>query len=260
MDGKSATQCDDLICHRETMKVEHRTLYLDQSHKLEVRPVSPDPHRVSHANCTALPMTISPKSITASTKHVRFSLPTNDTKDINNLRNIFDDVDCMMIDDDSMDPSIDDVCPNDMYWDRDDMKKNRLYAQQKAIIIRNKYPKEVEALESVIVECWHEENAMKQQIPTKPNLFSIIQTEVTTMHHWSSSYVRGLEDYMTPILSEKRCIARQHLLRYQEFLQEQQQSEIPEKLGEYSRRLSQPSRDFAVKLAIGDALAASCDP
>lgn len=207
----------------------------------------------------------SPISRKESKRHVRFVLPTSDVKDGDiNLRNIFDDVDNMMIDEDDWyvaEPSSDDISLPDMYWDRNDMKKNRSYAKRKATIIRSKYPQEVEALENVIVECCYKENMLKQHcIPSERHLFTIIPTEVTTMHNWSSSYVRGLEDYMTPILSEKRNEAIQGIMRYQIFLQEGQYSDIPRRLCEYSRQVSQPSRDFALKLAIGDALAATCDP
>jgi hypothetical protein len=107
-----------------------------------------------------------------------------------------------------------------------------------------------------------QQQQQQQQQPSKGSLFTIVPTEVTTMHNWSSSYVRGLEDFMTPILSEKRCTILQHIIRYQSFLRSQQPplADISAQLCEYSRKLSQPSRDFALKLAIGDALTASYDP
>lgn len=264
MDENSAIQSEDLVLHRDAMKIDHREYHLEPKYISELRPGTPDPHHDSLMTSTATPMIISPVSNTSRVRRVRFVLPTSDIKNVKHLRNIFDDVDTMMIDDDNRDntePSIEHGCASDMYWDRNDMKKNRLYAQKKAIIIRNKYPQEVKALERVIIDCCHKDIKKEpQQSPIKRKLFTIIQTEVTTMHTWSSSYVRGLEDFMTPILSEKRCNAIQHILRYQAFLQDQQHSDIQKHLCEYSRKLSQPSRDFALKLAIGDALAASCDP
>ena len=251
--------------HTGTMKIVQSMLNFERKQS-DIHPIAQIPQRDSMMIMDS-PMNISPMSRTVLQRRVRFTLPTSDRMDVTKLCNVFDDVDCMMISDDDSDftePSADDVVgPSDMYWGRRDLQKNRLYAQQKAIIIRIKYPKEVEALESVIIECCHSEAMGQQQIhTTKGNFFTIIPTEVTTMHNWSSSYVRGLEGYMTPILSEKRCTIMKYIIRYQSFLQEKQlsPSDISDHLCDYSRELSQPSRDFAMKLAIGDALAASCDP
>jgi hypothetical protein len=264
---RNSTLQSNLACHADTMKIDRSTFHLERQHLSDKCPLTPIAESDCHAMSIDDAMTISPMSNTAIQRRVRFTLPTSDVQDFTKLRNIFDDVDCMIIADDDRDvtePSAGDaVGPSDMYWDRSDMKKNRLYAQRKAIIIRHKYPQEVEALESVIIDCCQNSEAMRpqQMHSSKGNLFTIIQTEVTTMHNWSSSYVRGLEDYMTPLLSEKRCNVIQHVIRYQSFLQAQQQSpaDVTNHLCEYSRKLSQPSRDFALKLAIGDALAASCD-
>ena len=251
IDPTPALQADDLVCG-DAMDIDQSPSQSKRKHLSELHLITP---------------IASPISRKESKRHVRFVLPTSDVKDVVNinLRNIFDDVDnMMMIDEENWgvaEPSSDDISLPDVYWDRNDMKKNRSYAKRKAIIIRSKYPQEVEALENVIVECCNKENMVNQhRIPPERHLFTIIPTEVTTMHNWSSSYVRGLEDYMTPILSEKRFKAIQGIIRYQTFLQEQQYSDIPQRLCEYSRQMSQPSRDFALKLAIGDALAATCDP
>ena len=229
MDVNSSIQSDDLVFHRIAMKVDQRAYNLEEKCISEIRPGTPDLHHDAHVICKFIPMIISPMSSTTSVRRVRFLLPTSDIKEVHNLRNIFDDVDCMMIDDDTQDisePSLHYGCTSGMHWDRNDIKKNRLYAQKKAIKIRNKYPQEVKALERVIVDCCHtDNNANQQKDPKKQSFFTIIQAEVTTMHNWSNSYVRGLEDFMTPILSEKRCNTIQHLLRYQAYLHHQQHSD-----------------------------------
>ena len=276
IESNSAVQANNRSCHANTMKITQSTFHLQQKYGLEIRPTTPKPLSDCHAMSIDSPMTVSPVSNKATQRRVRFAIPTsdiNDISDVNELRNIFDDVDCMMTADDdwnSEESCAENVVPSDIYWDRNDMKKNRLYAQRKAMIIRNKYPQEVEALENVIIQCCRHGEATRRQHQqnerpnNKGNLFTIISTEVTTMHNWSSSYVRGLEDYMTPILTEKRSTVMVHILQYQTFLQEQSPPlphlDISNRLSAYSRKLSQPSRDFALKLAIGDALAASCDP
>jgi hypothetical protein len=171
-------------------------------------------HDGHDSNCEELfqkqtPMIVTPKYVgTSQPRRVRFQLPTSDLRlPTSDLRNIFDEVnDSMIVDDDdatssSYRSSIDTdnesssiVCPSILYWDRKDLLKSRVYAQKKATIIRHKFPQEIEALEHIIENIRGNTHSRKRGNPFDTN-----SDEITTMYNWSSSYVRGLEDYMTPL-------------------------------------------------------------
>jgi hypothetical protein len=254
-------QFTTLLRHQSTAKEVHD--YRDQYHHepllLCEQPLSLPSHPIDGPKIQSHTSTpVSPIPSPSNIRRVRFDLPR--------MQNIFDEMDVDMMDvvdnhDETTDDTSNDVGANELYWHRNDMIRNRQYAQRKATVIRSKYPQEVEALEIVMRECCGESKKQQQQ-QHGGDVLNLIQTELTTLHNWSDSYVRGLEDYITPLFSSKRRDKVYHLLRYQTFLNEQKcgASEIQQQMYLLSCKLSEPSRYFALKLAVGDALAASCDP
>ena len=168
---------------------------------------------------------------------------------------------------------VDDVCLDDLFWTRKDLQLSRKHAQLKACVIQKKFPLEVESWEQVVLNCraaavnkdrriCHEGDfdAMRFDHAASCLQFLTSETEdVRAVYKWSSSYVRGLEDYITPILKTDRQNVIHQFLSYQEFLRFRKIAGMSneEALCERSRKLTQSARDLAFKLAIGDALAVS---
>lgn len=167
----------------------------------------------------------------------------------------------------------DDTHLDDLFWTRKDLFICRKRAQLKANFIRGKFPSEVQMLEHVIQNgqvaatnkdgkrC-HESDSKAFLVDNAASCLQFLNSEtedVLAMYNWSSSYVRGLEDYVTPILSSERHHMIHQFLSYQDFLRQRrvQVTSVEAALCEQSRRLSQNSRVFAFKMAIGDALAAT---
>jgi hypothetical protein len=164
----------------------------------------------------------------------------------------------------------------ELFWSRKDLFVSRKHAQLKASVIRGKFPTEVEALECVIQNSrvtiingdgkrCHEEDSKPFSVDSAASCLQYLNSEaedVLTMYNWSSSYVRGLEDYVTPIMSSERRYMIHQFLSYQDFLRHNgvPGTSVEAALCERSRKLSQNARTFAFKMAIGDALAASHHP
>jgi hypothetical protein len=160
-----------------------------------------------------------------------------------------------------------------LYWSRKDLLMAKKRAQLKARVVRGKFPLEVESLEHMIQNCrgattsgdgrrCHENDSKAILVDNAASYLNILNSEtkdVLVMYNWSSSYVRGLEDYVTPILSSERRYMIHQFLSFQEFLRHTRAvgTNIESALCERSRQLSQNARVFAFKLAIGDALAAT---
>jgi hypothetical protein len=166
-----------------------------------------------------------------------------------------------------------DVYSDCLYWTRKELLACRKRALLKASVIRTKFPLEVESLEHVIQNCrvatinldgkrCHENKSNGMLLDNAASCLQFLNSEtedVLAVYNWSCSYVRGLEDYITPILSAERHHFIHQFLSYQEFLHHRKVlgTNIEAALCERSRNLSQRARDFAFKMAIGDALAAT---
>lgn len=197
-------------------------------------------------------------------RRVRFQTPLRDS-DSPRLSDV--DENCVGIESLGDDPHLD-----ELYWSQNDLIICRKRAQLKASLIREKFPLEVESLEHVIQNfrvtsingdgkrC-HENDSKVILADNAASCLQFLNSEtedVLAMYNWSRSYVRGLEDYVTPILSSERHFAIHQFLSYQEFLRHRVPgTSIEAALCERSRKLSQNARLFAFKVAIGDALAAT---
>jgi hypothetical protein len=183
------------------------------------------------------------------------------------------------VDDDKVSVSDDDaVCPNDLFWTRQELLVSRKRAQLKASVIRSKFPLEVETLEHAIKNClavtvavnierkgFRVDNADSIPVDDVASCLPGLKSDskdITALYNWSSSYVRGLEDYVTSLLSSERHDVIRHFLLYQESLRRENDpsTSIEAALCERSRKLSRRAREFAFNMAIGDALTAIQDP
>jgi hypothetical protein len=233
----------------------------------EIKPIIR--HDLSHdgkvQNISCSPLTPPPRSddlpsVISTQRIVRFQIP------VDRAYSISDNADNDMTDDCCESHEVIDYrC--DLFWTRNDLLNCRKRAQLKANFIRSKFPMEVEALEDVMCNCIDTKNCQINDsdsliignVEASLKKLENYRKDSAAMYNWCSSYVRGLEVYMTPMMISERHQAIRHFLSYQAYLRNENfpSASIEEDLCKRSQILSHRAREFAFKIAIGDALTAS---
>jgi hypothetical protein len=132
---------------------------------------------------------------------------------------------------------------SDLYWSQEDKNEFLQDARNYVADFTERYGARVKRLEQVF---------------TNGNLpHDDYQSDLQTIIKWTNSNTRGFEDSTTSYFWDKRCKDIEQILGYYDYLKEAFPSDvyIDEKLRRYSERRSQCAREFAFKLAMGDALA-----
>jgi hypothetical protein len=135
---------------------------------------------------------------------------------------------------------------SDLYWSQEDKNEFLQDARNYVADFTERYSVRVQRLEQVFTN------------GTNGNLsHDDYQSDLQTIIKWTNSDARGFEDSTTSYFWDKRCKDIEQILGYYDYLKETFPSGvyIDEKLRRYSERRSQCAREFAFKLAMGDALA-----
>lgn len=147
------------------------------------------------------------------------------------------------------------VSPSDLYWTPQEQFESRRRAYNKGQLIRKKYPAEVEALEQLFNSCRLCDVTGNTDDDCEGTLD---KQDFLLIHMWACSHGRGFEGSISPLIRDERRMAVGTILAHQAFLRQERvdASVTQESLRRHSLTISRRSREFAIRMALGDALAA----
>jgi hypothetical protein len=174
----------------------------------------------------------------------------------------------------------DDEFSSDLYWTMEEHRFARRRARCNGFLVRSKYPRQVEALARLYqTSSCHDGDDMSSS-GTDGNVSddsaSIDATDFHVMRMWSGSKARGLEESVLPQIRQNRQRTVNAVLTHQAQIRQSDKSRrhsaycmpphkrqrldestsTQESLRQRSMAASQRSREFAARLALGDAMAA----
>jgi hypothetical protein len=139
-------------------------------------------------------------------------------------------------------------CDSDMYWSTNERREFLVNARREAVELRSDRRKIAKTLENSVTKCADDQRTDKQRI----------KEEMRVIFMWVESNGRGLENAVTRIFSRERRFVVKQILELQAILQGsacESGSKMTETLRAYSVHSTSRAREFAFKLALGDALA-----
>jgi hypothetical protein len=139
-------------------------------------------------------------------------------------------------------------CDSDMYWSTNERREFLVNARREAVELRSDRRKLAKTLENSVTKCADDRRSDQQQI----------QEDMGVIFMWVESNGRGLEDAVTRVFARERRLVIKQVLEFQAFLRDstcESGSKRAEVLRVYSVNSTSRAREFAFKLALGDALA-----